>query len=194
VRRAERGSVLWEWTKERLQRAPRVYNAVAKLGLFRPIRPVYPPPEYSVYFRRAPPEVDRAWGQVDRILVALAKETSAHGTRLLVAYVPSRFEVNDRDLEATRAWYGLDEASWGRAPVLRRLNAIASARGIPVVDLTAALRKVDNPLRGGPYYEYDGHWNALGHEVAAATIGRWLAAQGWLPPCAGKADDGRPRR
>jgi len=184
-RQAEGGSALWGWTKERLQRRPKLYNALAKLGLFRPIRPVYPPPELSVYFRRAPPEVDRAWGQVDRILGALAKETEAHGTRFLVAYVPNRFEVSDGDLRVTRAWYGLDEASWGRAPVLRRLNDVASARGFPVLDLTPALRKVDDPLRS-PYYEYDGHWNAIGHRAAAATIAEWLAVQGWLPPCAAK--------
>ena len=181
----EGGSVLWRWIKERLQRRPRVYNRLAKLGLFRPIRPVYPPRELSVFWRRAPPEVDRAWGQVDRILGALAEETAAHGTRLLVAYIPSRFEVSDRDLEVTRAWYGLDEASWGRAPVVRHLKGIASARGFPLVDLTAALRKVEDPLRS-PYYEYDGHWNALGHRAAAGAIAEWLAAQRWLPPCAGK--------
>ncbi len=184
-RTAEVRSALWVWIKERLQRRPRVYNTLAKLGLFRPIRPVHPPPELDVFLRHAPPEVDRAWGQVDRILGALANETAAHGTRFLVAYVPDRFEVSDRDLEVTRAWYGLDEASWGRAPVLRRLTGIASARGFPVLDLTDALRKVDNPLRS-PYYEYDGHWNATGHQTAAATIGDWLAAHGWLPPCAEK--------
>src|SRR5207245_167288 len=81
----EGGSVLWRWIKERLQRRPRLYNSLAKLGLFRPIRPVYPPRELAVFWRRAPPEVDRAWGQVDRILGALAEETAAHGTRLLVA-------------------------------------------------------------------------------------------------------------
>jgi len=54
-----------------------------------------------------------------------------------------------------------------------------------VLDLTPALRKEDNPLRS-PYYEYDGHWNAIGHRAAAATIAEWLAVQGWLPPCAAK--------
>ncbi len=184
-RKAEVRSALWVWIKERLQRRPSVYNRLAKLGLFRPIRPVYPPDELNVFWRRAPPAVDRAWAQVDRILGALARETAAHDARFLVAYVPSRFEVSDRDLEVTRAWYGLDEASWGRASVLRRLKGIASARGFPVLDLTAALRKVDHPLRG-PYYEYDGHWNAIGHRTAAATIAEWLAVQGWLPPCAAK--------
>ena len=80
---------------------------------------------------------------------------------------------------------GCDQASWGRGPVVRRLTGIASARGFPVLDLTTALRQVENPLRG-PYYEYDGHWNAIGHRAAAAAIAEWLVVQGWLPRCAGK--------
>jgi lysophospholipase L1-like esterase len=186
----EGGSVLWNWTTERLQRAPRVYNALAALGLFRPLRPTYPPHELDVYWRRATPEVDRAWGQVDRILDAFARETAAQDTRFLVVYVPSRFEVNDHDLELTRVWYGLDASSWGRAPVLRRLAFIAESRGFPVLDLTPALRKADGPL-GGPYYQYDGHWNAIGHRAAARAIGAWLEARGWLPPCV-RTPDGPP--
>ena len=107
-RPARSGSALWLWTKERLQRRPALYNGLARLGLFRPIRTAYPPREFSLYYRVAPPEVDRAWGQVDRILGALVQETAAQGTRFVVAYVPNRFEVSDRDLEVTRVWYGLD--------------------------------------------------------------------------------------
>jgi GDSL-like Lipase/Acylhydrolase family len=177
------GSVLWSWTQERLQHRPRVYKALAAIGLVPPFRPTYPPREMAVYWRRATPEVDRAWRQVDRILGALASETSAHGSRLLVAYIPSRFEVNDRDLELTRLWYGLDEASWGRAPVLRRLRSIADARAFPVLDLTPALRGVDRSWQG-PYYQYDGHWNVIGHRAAGLAVSQWLRARGWLPPCA----------
>jgi hypothetical protein len=190
-RPARGGSVFWDWAQERLQHVPRVYNALARLGLVRPFRPTYPPRELEVYRRRATPEVDRAWRQVDRILGALASETAAHAARLLVAYIPSRFEVNDRDLELTRIWYGLDEANWGRAPVLRRLRAIGEAHGFPVLDLTPALRSVDRPFGRGPYYQYDGHWNAVGHQAAAAAITQWLVAQDWLPPCARASNGSR---
>ena len=167
--------------EERLQRLPKVYNALARLGIFPPVRPVPPPLELEVYRRRSSPDVERAWRQVDRILGAMASETAAHESRFLIAYIPSRFEVSDRDLEVTRLWYGLDESSWGRAPVLRHLRAIGDARGIPVLDLTGPLRAVGG--RGG-YYEYDGHWNAAGHQAAAAATVRWLATAGGLPRCA----------
>jgi lysophospholipase L1-like esterase len=183
VRRRGR-SVLWGWTRERLQRVPRVYNVLGAVGLVPPFRPTHPPPELAVYGRRSTPEVDRAWRQVDRIVAALANETDARGTRFLVAYIPSRFEVSDRDLELTRLWYGLDEASWGRAPVRRRLQSIADARGFPVLDLTPALRGVDG-FWEGPYYQYDGHWNAVGHRAAAIAVAQWLRAHDWLPPCTG---------
>jgi lysophospholipase L1-like esterase len=184
-------SVLWGWTQERLQHAPRIYNALAKVRVVPPFRPTYPPQELEVYQRRATPDVDRAWRQVDRILGALASETAAQGTRFLVAYIPSRFEVSDRDLELTRVFYGLDESAWGRAPVLRRLRSIADGRGFPVLDLTPALRSADRPFGSGPYYQYDGHWNAIGHQAAASAVAEWLLAQGWLPACAQTSNGSR---
>ena len=185
-------SVLWGWTQERLQHAPTVYNALAKLDSSRPSAPP---------IRR---------NELDGLLAPRARPTSTApgvtstgswglwparrrltATRFLVAYIPSRFEVSDRDLELTRVFYGLDESTWGRAPVLRRLRSIADAGGFPVLDLTPALRSADRPFGRGPYYQYDGHWNAIGHQAAATAVAEWLLAQGWLPPCAQTSNGSR---
>jgi len=57
--------------------------------------------------------------------------------------------------------------------------------GVPFLDLTPALRRADHGVLGGPYYVYDGHWNAHGHRVAAEEVGRFLRERAWLPSCAG---------
>ena len=90
-------------------------------------------------------------------------------------------EVSDRDWEVTRIRYGLDE-KWERGLVLERLGAIAEPARIPLLDLTAALRREEGAF-AGPYYRYDGHWNALGHRVAARELKGFLLRLGLLSAC-----------
>jgi hypothetical protein len=180
----ETGSALFGFVRDRLMRgAPRGYDALARLGLWEPIRRVAPRTELKVYKRKAPPEIEASWDVTGRILGALRDESASHAARLVLVYVPSRMEVNDRDWELTRIRYGLDE-KWQPGLVLERLRQIATAAGLPLVDLTPALRREERGLLGGPYYRYDGHWNALGHRVAAGTLAAFLRAEGALPACA----------
>jgi hypothetical protein len=94
---------------------------------------------------------------------------------------------NDRDHFATdpRAWaltrilYGVDETAWDRGAVCRRLISVGAARGFRVLDLTEPLRREVHWWRG-PYFDDDGHWNALGHAVAARAVGDFLERSGWL--------------
>jgi hypothetical protein len=178
------GSALYAWVRDRLLRgAPKAYNALARLGVWEPIRVVPPRIEMKVYKRKPTPEIEIAWTVTRRILEALRDEVGSHGARLVVVYVPSRMEVNDRDWELTRIRYGLDE-KWERGLVGERLRGIAAAADIPLLDLTPALRREERGFLGGPYYRYDGHWNALGHRVAAGELGAFLSAQRLLPECA----------
>jgi lysophospholipase L1-like esterase len=182
---APRGSALFEMVQDGVQQWPRTYNALARLGLWPPIRARWPPPEMFVYRREATPEIDQGWLKTERVLKSLAAEVRDRSSHLVIVYVPSRMEVSDRDLEATRVWYGLDEVSWGRAAVLRRLRQAADAAGVPVLDLTPALRGAQG-FFGGPYFQHDGHWNARGHRVAGLELERFLRENAWLPECAMK--------
>jgi hypothetical protein len=116
-------------------------------------------------------------------LRSLGEDVRSRGARLLVAYIPARFEVNDRAWQLNVAKYQLDEPRWNRRLVRMRLEDIARRNGILLLDLTPALRRADHGWRGGPYYEYDGHWNALGHAVAAAEVRERLRGQSWLTTC-----------
>jgi lysophospholipase L1-like esterase len=180
---AESPSALVRWIQERLWfGAPRAYNALGRLGLWAPNRPLGARLEIRVYEKRRIPEIEGAWEKTAGLLAELAREASSHRARLLVAYVPSRMEVNDRAWQLTRERDGMDEKGWDRGLVARRLGEIGREVGIPVLDLTPALRRADRGVLGGPYYTYDGHWNALGHQIAAEEVGRFLQDQSWLAP------------
>ena len=174
-----------EWVEARLRRgAPRTYNALSRLGLWKPLVPRAPGEELRVYKAGPTPRIDGAWQLTCAIVGALQRDVSAQGARLLAVHVPNRMEVSDRDRELTRMAYGMDDSGWDPGRVRQRLEACGREHGFPVVDLVPALRQASGTL-SGPYFTIDPHWNALGHRVAAEAITADLGARGWLPSCAG---------
>ena len=178
------GSALLEWVSGRLRRStPGLYNRLAWFGLWAPVKHKPPPEQYEVYRRTASPEIKAAWTATEMILSALAREVQQKDARLLIVYVPSRMEVSDRSWAATQFEYGMKEAHWDRGAVRARLQKIADRIPVPVLDLTAPLRAAEHGALGGPYFVQDGHWNAVGHAVAARAVGEDLRGLGWLGGC-----------
>jgi hypothetical protein len=174
------GSALLEWLRDRLwYGAPRAYNAVARLGLWPPMRQVPIRLELRVYERRREPLIEDAWAKTQAILHALAGEVRAQGAQLLLVGIPSRFEVDDRSWNLTRTLYGVDESTWERGRVMARLGEIASQERIAFLDLTPALRQARRPA----YFTYDGHWTASGHATAARAVLERMVLEGWLKHC-----------
>jgi GDSL-like lipase/acylhydrolase family protein len=174
-----RGSVALDWIGERLERShPAAYNALARVGLWAPTRAQTMSPELRVYMRKPPADVRHGWAMTGRILKTLAAEVWAQDARLGLVYIPSRMEVSDRDWELTRLRYGVDETDYDRGAVRARLQEIATAERIPLLDLTPPMRAATGTL-SWPYYDYDSHWNAQGHAVAGREVDGFLRRQGW---------------
>jgi lysophospholipase L1-like esterase len=184
--RPRKGSLAWYWVRERLMLgAPRAFDLLARTGMWEPLGGDTPSDELGAFAKRRSWEMQYAWRVTDRILEALARQVESAGSRLVVAYVPARMEVSDRDWELSRLRYELREDRWDRRLVWNRLARSAESGGFPVLDLTDALRRADGRFRS-TYYWRDGHWNERGHRVAAAELARWLRQEGWAPPCPGR--------
>lgn len=177
------GSRAWAWARERLMLgAPRAFNLLARAGLWEPLGGDTPSDELGAFAKRRSWEMQYAWRVTDRIIEALARQVESAGSRLLVAYVPARMEVSDRDWELSRLRYEFREDRWDRRLVWNRLARSAQSGGFRALDLTDALRRADGLFRS-TYYGRDGHWNERGHRVAAAELARWLRHEGWTPAC-----------
>ena len=85
-----------------------------------------------------------------RLLFALDREARAIGARLVLVSVPTR----DRNLQ------GL-------------LAATADSVGVPYLPLDSAFAAIGERA----HFAHDGHWNAAGHQVAAAAIESLLVAR-----------------
>ena len=104
------------------------------------------------------------------------------GARFLVTYIPNRMEIRRSDWQLTLLRYGLNEERWDLDRVRRELSAIGRRHGFPVLDLTDALRVEVGWVRW-PYHQHDGHWNSLGHQIAARELEAFLRKEAWLAGC-----------
>lgn len=179
------GSAALHWTRERLlYGAPRLYDGVARLGLWAPVGGDAPDGTFRVYkARRRIAFIEEAWSLTDAILRELSSEVGRAGARFAIAYVPSQMEVDDRSWELTRLRFGLNE-TWDRGFVAKRVREIADSAGIPVIDLTPDLRDASRGLLNGVYFPIDGHWNERGHATVARALETFFRESGWLPACA----------
>jgi hypothetical protein len=114
------------------------------------------------------PEVRAMWRITKAILGTLAREVGARDARLIVLYVPARFEVNDSVWQLTRERYDVGP-DWDRRRVFDALAGACSAIDVALVDPRAALSAAE---RDGPpaYYTRDAHWTAVGNRVAAEVL------------------------
>ena len=176
-------SALLEWVRERLwYGAPGAYDVVARLGLWPPMPRMDTRLELRVYERRRVEPIEDAWAKTAAILAELDVQARSRSARLLLAYVPSRLEIDERTWRLTSRLYDWDDAGWDRGRVAQRMKEIGAQADIPVLDLTDALRRAGEN-GGQPYFTYDGHWTPLGHRVAAREVQRFLVGHGWVDGC-----------
>ena len=168
--------------------APRLHRFLSRFGLWAPVEPDEIPEELRAYKSRGDlPEFDQAWRHTRAMLGALGRMIRARGGTPVLVHVPARFEVSERDWELTILRYGIDPEVWDRALVRKRLEGIASQEGWAFLDLTKALKSAAGVLSGEPYFRYDGHWNRLGHDLAARAVVDFLRQRALLP-CGGRTD------
>lgn len=172
-----RGSYLLEFVKDRVERgSARTYNRIASWGVWEPLRTLPPNAELDLF--RVPPygHLNSAWSAYTWTLESLHNLIGAYDSELMVAYVPSRMEVNDADYEITEARYGVTPASFDRRAVSSRIEMISGRFKIPFLDFSKALR--DGDTRFQPvYFPTDSHWNARGQAIAAETAAAFIAGQ-----------------
>jgi hypothetical protein len=105
---------------------------------------------------------------------AVCKRQSAE---MVIYYVPGAVEVSDPSQIAYYPWERnlSDRSKFDTNLPLRNLRKLSREIGLPVVDLTLALKAhPDQPV----YFPRSWHWNAKGHEVAASVIAEDLFQRG----------------
>jgi hypothetical protein len=173
-----RGSIALRLISNRtVDASPGLHRVLSSLGLVQPVSSD-PPREFWPYGPGHGREVETMWTTTAALLRAIKDDVEAHGARLSVLYVPSRFEVNPTVWQTTRERYKLGKR-WDPYVVFDRLKKELDAIGVPLLDPREALTRTE--ATGPPaYYTRDVHWNAVGNRIAAEELQRWVEAQ---PTC-----------
>lgn len=91
-------------------------------------------------------------------------------SKLVFVYVPIKYRVYRDFCEFPDDGYG---KSWLTNDLPSRLESWCKTQDIPYLDLTPSLK--ESAAKGElVYFTDDGHWNALGHEVATQAIASFL--------------------
>lgn len=163
-----RGSVALRLLSSRtVDSNPSLHAYLARLGLVEPVS-ADPSRELWPFGPGHRQEVDEMWRRTEAILAALKDEVEARRARLVLLYVPVRFEVNDEVWEVTRRRYRMGPR-WDRHVVFDRLKAIGDRLGLVTVDPRETLRRAESS--GNPaYWSRDFHWTAVGNAVSAHEL------------------------
>jgi hypothetical protein len=123
-----------------------------------------------------------AWSAFTYTVQSLSREVAESGGVLVMAYIPSRMEVNESVWQLTEARYALDPRTFQRAAVASRLRSLSGRIGVPYLDLTPSLAAADT--FGRPtYFPTDSHWNARGQDVGARAVAEFLVSKGYFYGC-----------
>ncbi len=133
------------------------------------------PREYHVFDAPAPPERERGWARVDRAIQSLKRQISP--PKQLIAFsVPELLETAPDIAALIRKQYGQDPPkAFTPSYPFARFAKIAEHHGVPFIDLVPVfLAEQSKRALVYPYFYFscDGHWNALGHTIAAEAVAR----------------------
>ena len=169
--------------RARLDRTPPwIRDRLEKLGLVPPILTFGLNDEMFLYARQPPEHLLRAIKAFQQTIGALNRRTARDGARLLVAYIPARFEVNADDWERTQTKYQIGTKWFDRRSLVFRLMTAAFQEGVEFVDLSDAIKAAQG-FFSSPYLDNDNHWNARGSAVGARAVASKLQQLRWAPNC-----------
>jgi len=139
-------------------------------------RPTSVPVDYRVYSTESSEIWDRAWHETEELLLGMRGASRQMGARFALASASTPQGVLGPEagvavlLQSYPAMRGQD---WDLDLPNRRLEEISTRNGIPFLSLEPAFREA-TAAGGELHWQYDGHWNPAGNDLAGRLIAEFL--------------------
>jgi hypothetical protein len=130
------------------------------------------PLSYQTYAVPLDDAWEKAWLEVERLLLETRRTARALGARYLVASASTPYGVlgSQAGLDRLRALYpSMANGEWDLDQPDRRMAALCAKHGIPYLALEPGFR--EETARGARlHWPHDGHWNVAGNDRAGARL------------------------
>jgi len=129
----------------------------------------------SLFLDEYPPDWATAWCVTKGLLLMLRDEVEKHDAKILVVIIPTQYQVHEefwrKKIDASLT---MQELAWDLEKPNRILAEFLIENEIRHIDLLAGFRSHSKSSGQQYYFEHDGHWNPLGHEIGAKLIANEL--------------------
>jgi len=134
---------------------------------------------WGLYNPKTPPEWREAWDITQKLLLKMKTEIGAHHAQfLLVSLTNGDFYIDGSFVNHLRRYA---QINWDIDKPDKILSDFCQEYSIPFLALTPLYRdyskNAGHPIKF--HYQYDGHWNAQGHRLAAEFIYKKLLEMGY---------------
>ncbi|UCG15350.1 MAG: hypothetical protein JSV19_08620 [Phycisphaerales bacterium] len=137
------------------------------------------PIDYFVYAAEQDDLWQDAWRQTEELIVQIRERSSGFGAKYAIvsASAPHGVLGADRGLRhLVKTYPGMREFEWDLDGPDRRLARICRLHGIPLLLLEPIFRAQTVEKGRRLHWQYDGHWNIEGNDLAGQRIAQFILA------------------
>lgn len=159
-------STLYNFVRRGVKGSRQINGFLVRLGLMSPVWVLDP-------LAFEPASRDK-WDFTIKLLREFRDKLAKDGRSLAIVLIPQKEMVEDSQYEHVLKVSGLDGKGLDRFALAAYLSKALGASGVPVLDLTPALRAADKERPQAFYFRTDGHFSPEGQGFAGDEVYRFV--------------------
>lgn len=125
-----------------------------------------------------PGAITKGYELTEGMLGRVRQVAAANGAVVVLMLLPLRVQITDSVFSQFRASANAAAGDMPEGKPQRTMSEIATGLGIPVVDLLPSFEEWSTSGGAPLFLQWDGHWSAQGHQLAADTFVEAVTGEG----------------
>jgi hypothetical protein len=154
----------------------RKYQGINNLFIWVGMVNADPPEQLRVFKTEEDDLASDCWKQTDAAIKMIHSESTRRGSRLILAFIPDRLQVDDNYWRIVAQKFRLRFEDYDRNAPNKKLKELCRIQGIAFIDLTDALRREwARGTKHNPYWKIDSHLNADGNRIIGGLLAEFVS-------------------